>query len=262
MKVIMIAGMHRSGTSLLANMFHDAGLYLGSKLMKGGFDNVKGHYEDLELLSIHENDLKLKKLHPNGLRLKHNTGLFFEQSSLNDIKKILIDRKNLEVWGWKEPRSTLYIQEWKQILPDLKVVAIYRPANQVIDSLVRRNYKSIFKKNQLRKTNRLLHIFLYPFYLLWEIFNYRKAWAVYNDQLVKFNRKYPEDIYIIGIDQLINDYTKITKHISSKFKLSIKFKTINIFDKTLLNNQPNRFIKFFINNKIKKLEKQLRDATK
>jgi hypothetical protein len=69
--VLTIAGMHRSGTSLTAMWLSACGLDIGADLMSGQFDNPKGHFEDLELVKLHENDLQQKGLKSHGLHLKH-----------------------------------------------------------------------------------------------------------------------------------------------------------------------------------------------
>ena len=53
-KVIAITGMHRSGTSLLANLLNQAGLSLGEKLLGPMDSNPKGHFEDYDFLKFHK----------------------------------------------------------------------------------------------------------------------------------------------------------------------------------------------------------------
>src|SRR5882724_5755708 len=51
---IVITGMHRSGTSLLANALGRAGVDLGDQLVTAGRGNRHGHFEDVEFLQFHE----------------------------------------------------------------------------------------------------------------------------------------------------------------------------------------------------------------
>lgn len=46
--VLVITGMHRSGTSFAASLLHDAGLYLGGRMLAPHASNPLGHFEDLE----------------------------------------------------------------------------------------------------------------------------------------------------------------------------------------------------------------------
>ena len=56
--VIAVTGMHRSGTSLVASLLQSAGINIGQRLMNAGEGNVKGHFEDLDLVEFHESILK------------------------------------------------------------------------------------------------------------------------------------------------------------------------------------------------------------
>ena len=47
---IIIAGMHRSGTSLAASLLQSAGLDVGERLMEGNWSNPRGHFEDLDFV--------------------------------------------------------------------------------------------------------------------------------------------------------------------------------------------------------------------
>src|SRR5687767_11000665 len=51
---IVLTGMHRSGTSLVARLFIEAGVDLGRELLGTGEHNRAGHFEDQAFLSFHE----------------------------------------------------------------------------------------------------------------------------------------------------------------------------------------------------------------
>ena len=59
---LIIAGFHRSGTSLVSQLLHRAGLFLGYDLMGASFSNPHGHYEDIEVYDLHEQILTLECL--------------------------------------------------------------------------------------------------------------------------------------------------------------------------------------------------------
>jgi len=54
MSTICIAGIHRSGTSMIAHLLHECGVYLGSasELVPATPDNEDGHWEHLEFLAL------------------------------------------------------------------------------------------------------------------------------------------------------------------------------------------------------------------
>ena len=55
--VVAVAGMHRSGTSLVSRFLHDSGINLGERLHVDLRTNPYGHYEDEEFLEFQRNEL-------------------------------------------------------------------------------------------------------------------------------------------------------------------------------------------------------------
>ena len=51
---LVITGMHRSATSLVANLMQQAGLEIGDQLMGPGPGNRRGHFEDRDFYVLHE----------------------------------------------------------------------------------------------------------------------------------------------------------------------------------------------------------------
>ena len=56
-KVIYIAGMHRSGTSMVSRMLIECGLYTGppTKIIPPGPDNSAGFWENIDFVNLNEN---------------------------------------------------------------------------------------------------------------------------------------------------------------------------------------------------------------
>ena len=52
--MIIIFGMHRSGTSALAGMLHSAGIALGEVFMPPLPENPKGFFEDLRIQGVNK----------------------------------------------------------------------------------------------------------------------------------------------------------------------------------------------------------------
>ncbi|QJX01931.1 hypothetical protein HML84_06000 [Alcanivorax sp. IO_7] len=51
---VIIAGMHRSGTSLTASLLKDAGVDIGDDLLPPAPDNQRGFFEDRGFQEFHE----------------------------------------------------------------------------------------------------------------------------------------------------------------------------------------------------------------
>src|SRR5215216_55744 len=136
---VCIAGMHRSGTSMVAKLLHLCGLYLGQQgdLVPPTPDNPDGHWENMRFAGL--NDEILNEFgggwdHPPAIPDRWD-----EAERLHGIKMkakiILQEFADHEPWGWKDPRNSLTLPVWKSIVPDLKVIICLRNPLEVALSL-------------------------------------------------------------------------------------------------------------------------------
>lgn len=147
MKVI-VTGMHRSGTSMMAGLLQKCGLYLGKNLIGILHDNPKGHFEDRDFMRI------------NAQIFEANTGRWgippkkitlIPHKLHNEMRTFVRKWPRNRLVGWKDPRACLTLPFWKDIIsPELlKVVWIHRPANEIALSLKKRNKFPIEKSMRL-----------------------------------------------------------------------------------------------------------------
>jgi len=127
---VCIAGMHRSGTSMVTSLLKDCGLFLGAEQELGGkaSDNTKGFWENLNFVRLNEDILA----HFGGSWDKPPTfpfGWEFDESvqPLELRAKELVQGFNHhELWGWKDPRNSLTLPLWRKIIPSLRFVVCVR----------------------------------------------------------------------------------------------------------------------------------------
>src|SRR5689334_984894 len=150
-KTLVILGMHRSGTSLLTQWLYKCGLQIGDQLAGPGRGNIEGHFEDLDFLHLHESILINNKLPSTGFITTALTEI--DKDSILSIQSSLQFKNNLyHEWGWKEPRTCLFLKQYRNLLPNAKYILLYRNFNDVVDSLIRRDFKNQESKF-LRKSN-------------------------------------------------------------------------------------------------------------
>src|SRR5437764_9402426 len=156
---VCITGAHRSGTSMLTRLLHGCGLYLGPNdaLMPPQADNPDGFWEHLSFVAL--NDELLEALGGAwDLPPKSNESLSDERLDvLRPKARLLIEGfQSAQIWGWKDPRNSLTLPFWEDLLPGLKTLIIVRNPLEVAYSMRKRNGTS------------------YAFGLrLWEIYNRR-----------------------------------------------------------------------------------------
>ena len=144
---------------MLTKLLHICGLYLGpeNELMPAQADNPDGFWEHLGFVAL--NDELLNEL-GGAWDLPPKADEKFTHARLDPLRmkaRLLIEGfHSASVWGWKDPRNSLTLPFWQDLLPRLKTLIIVRNPLEVAYSMRERNGTS------------------YSFGLrLWEIYNRR-----------------------------------------------------------------------------------------
>src|SRR5258708_29220538 len=146
MTVVSIAGMHRSGTSMVARALNLCGMYLGPEedVLRTAPDNPEGWWEKYGFVVLNGSivakfggawdlppDLpKHWEMNPEILACYLQAAGLIEEFSGHKF------------WGWKDPRNSLTIDFWQRLLPGLKVIVCLRNPLEVAKSLSRPGYAS------------------------------------------------------------------------------------------------------------------------
>jgi len=207
---IMIAGMHRSGTSLLALILQSLGLSLGNTLLESDVNNPDGYGEDISLVKIHQelfqrslgeaNSTTNRRGWPDwgwtervDFSSSHQTDSQWEDEARAYIKAR--EDSSCDMWGFKDPRATLLIDRWLCISDGLKVVAVYRDPWSVVDAL-QRVQPPVFAQNPE-----------------WGL----AIWCSYNKSLIRFARQYPHRCILIHSSALVSSPESIILELSSRW---------------------------------------------
>src|SRR5947209_7206603 len=98
-KVLIIVGMHRSGTSLISQWLYKCGLHIGEHLLEPNVGNIEGHYEDLDFVRMHEKILKSHSLAESGLIDHPVSSISFTEQEQIENSVTAKNQMNYE-WGW------------------------------------------------------------------------------------------------------------------------------------------------------------------
>ncbi|MEP0883664.1 glycosyltransferase [Trichocoleus sp. ST-U3] len=213
---LIIAGMHRSGTSLTASLLQNAGINIGQRLMGGNPTNAKGHFENLDFVDFHKEVLFSQGISPEGWTLENNIKV--QEQFIKKAKLIVQKNSENNLWGWKDPRTTLFLHFWADLLSEAKFLFVYRAPWEVIDSLYRRG-DEIFQHN--------------PNFAL-------KVWINYNQAVLDFYSQFPERCLLFNLNILSSHQDILTKAIAEKFGISLQVKAADIYDPKLLNTQISK----------------------
>ncbi|MCL2923050.1 MAG: sulfotransferase [Trichodesmium sp. MAG_R04] len=121
---------------------------------------------------------------------KEGTVVFFVGLSMiywaiNDdfIKEIIVKNSISGNWGWKEPRTTLFLDFWSHLLPNAKFILIYRSPWEVVDSLYTWQDKIFQTKPELAV----------------------KFWLNYNQKIIDFYNYAANRCLLANIQTIINN---------------------------------------------------------
>ncbi len=141
-RLVVVLGMHRSGTSVLARALQVLGIELGDRLMPASADNPRGYWEDLEVVAINERVLAaLSKdwRSPKALDAEqwHSAALEPIASEAEQLLKSRLEQ--YPQWGCKDPRMCMLLPFWQPIFRRLELAESYivalRDPRAVADSL-------------------------------------------------------------------------------------------------------------------------------
>ena len=141
---IVITGMHRSGTSMVAALVEKMGVsQLGQKPKKPAADNPDGFWEDLALQKISDGLLAASGhtwSNLGGEMTSRATKIneTFIDTARNDVYQLRQDIG--EPWFIKDPKICLVFEEWSRILLlKVPVIFIVRNPHDVASSLMQRD---------------------------------------------------------------------------------------------------------------------------
>jgi len=206
---LIIIGMHRSGTSLIAGFLHKAGIFMGYKqddnnesiffqrLNEFLFRQANAFWDNPHNFLFIDQHFKdyakgLIELHLKGLRRVEYIGLrkFLKYKSIKDIDF---------PWGWKDPRNTFTIDIWKEIFSEAKIVHVFRNPVDVAESLRKREYRlrmdgRIGLKERIKEF--LLRGKVYPCWSVrvQDIFEGINLWCQYTEKALSLDKEFGERI--------------------------------------------------------------------
>ena len=150
-KLVIVLGMHRSGTSTIARGLQVLGAELGDNLVVQQDDNIKGFWEDSDFKILNQDMLRALGRDWHSVSLLSDVGLFERLSEFHwrALELLRVKMEGLSCFGLKDPRACLLMPFWKKIIQQANievsyVVALRHPLS-VARSLQDRNGFSIEK---------------------------------------------------------------------------------------------------------------------
>ena len=177
MPIAIVLGMHKSGTTLIADTLHRSGIAMIEDEVVGGYDD--GNKMERAATCA----LNMNLLGDNGiesLRLIRPLSPDAPDNGQKNRAQELIAALGSGSWGFKDPRTLLTFDFWDEVLEAPALIGVYRDPVEVFRHYLRRAGRRWISRD--------------PTYLPDAL----RAWCVYNQRLLDVKRRHP--------DMLLLDY--------------------------------------------------------
>ncbi len=201
---LILAGMHRSGTSLVAAFLAALGVPMGERMLAADTNNRRGYFEDADFLAFQRRILQeISPANDGG----HADWGWTESERLDrsllaryaeEARALAAQRSGL--WGFKDPRTTLLLDFWDEVLAGRPLyVLVYRFPWEVAESMQRLGAA----------------VFLdHPEYA-WRI------WTFYNRHLLDFYYRHPGRCVLASANGLLRDPERFAVLLTGKLGLQL-----------------------------------------
>jgi glycosyltransferase involved in cell wall biosynthesis len=204
---VIITGMHRSGTSLIASYLNRLGVHVGDRLWEANRQNPKGYFEDADFV-----DLQWKMLEdatPEGDGGHRDWGWTESErldrgrlaAHVDAARGLLAARAGRPgLWGWKDPRTSILLDFWDDLLGgEARYVFLYRFPWEVADSMQRTGGGKFLN---------------HPEYA-------PRMWAFYNRHLLDFQRRHPDRVLLASSNAVTRDPGRFVALLREKLGLAV-----------------------------------------
>ena len=191
---VIVAGVGRSGTSMVTNTLALCGWSLpADRLIKANRKNPKGFFEDRRISKLHDDMLAEQGLWWNdvkALRQRRGTRLEIPPGCRDRVEELVAEYRAGPPWAWKNPRATLFLHAWAELLPEATFLICIRHPAHVAQSLIRGG--DVAKPRASRRTQTMRAL---------------SMWQSYNLVALDFLRTYGERATVVRIpeDMLVLD---------------------------------------------------------
>lgn len=149
-KMVCVLGMHRSGTSLISNILQHLGVFWGKKeeLLSGNESNRDGYFELCQILNTNNHLLYISHTAWNSCQWIDDS--IYTEEKFQPYIDYLVEylsgiylNNNINIFGFKEPRTSILLSLWKQVFSKLDIeplyVWVFRNPEEVSQSLEQRD---------------------------------------------------------------------------------------------------------------------------
>lgn len=186
-----------------------AGLHVGTRLMQANAGNVRGYFENLSFYEFHREVLSAMREPASGFCLSRYRDL--PEPWPSRAQGLLEQERRPGPWGWKDPRSVLFLGFWEQLCPTAPFLFLFRNPWCVVDSLFRRGDARLRRQPQ-----RALD-----------------CWMHYNREILAFRARRPERCVLVEAEWVLESPRAFLELTSSKLGVDLTVSSSVVPDRGL-----------------------------
>ena len=218
--IVIILGMHRSGTSTIAGILHLNNIVMGTYQNfwpRPLSQNPKGFYENYDFRKINDKILNNMEYDVKSYKSKIPE-IILNDKIKNKMKKLIkYYCSKYNYWGWKDPSTCLTVFEWYFIIKQLKLEDRVR--------IVFVSRKAISVARSLNKRNNLS----FPMGL--------SLWESYSNKALKFCEKIDVPVFYCSFEDILASPKSVCTSLFGFLKKDLDLDIINSFvDKNISKN--------------------------
>ena len=138
-KTVVILGMHRSGTSLVAGILEKLGVNMGERQVGVHWSNPLGHFENIDFVKMDDKILeKAGGTWDDPPDISKILELLSDKELMQEIENVVKKNEDMR-WGWKVPTTSLTIELYLPFLTNPHFIVCYRDPEAIAKSLKKRD---------------------------------------------------------------------------------------------------------------------------
>jgi hypothetical protein len=140
---VLVTGLPRSGTSMVAGLLGLAGLWLGHTV-PGGQENIRGFFENVILRErVQKEILRQGRFDPLGVQQLPPPAWHPLIKSLRAVVGAALAAQQYDgrhIWGFKDAKLTLTWRVWHEHFPRARWVVVRRSSDEIVASCLRTSF--------------------------------------------------------------------------------------------------------------------------
>ena len=182
--IYVVLGMHKSGTTLVSEILHKSGVSMVEANDENKSYDAGNKMERVATLQMDHDLLNSRGVHSLDIKVRDRDIV----PSVEQKERMtgIVEQCNTEhtSWGFKDPRACITYPAWESVLPEHKMIIVYRHPAQVIQHY--RKTSSIYKRRS-------------------RIVKALQKWKENNQNLIDFAKKYSHETIVINYLDLMTE---------------------------------------------------------